>query len=78
MPKDHRTIRNTPVNEIQDILAAAKAKKGAEVYVFMKCPVCEKEYGQNRKWQKFCSVECRDGWHRFIRTGQLPMPLPEL
>lgn len=27
------------------------------------CPRCGSIFVQSRKWQRFCSVDCRDIWH---------------
>ena len=35
------------------------------------CPTCETQFAPSRRWQKFCSETCRDGWHNEERRKAL-------
>lgn len=73
MTRDNRTIQNVPAEEIQRILRTnelndyyASIKKPERV-----CPVCEKTYTQQRKWQKFCTHKCKSYWAQYTRRPRL-------
>jgi predicted nucleic acid-binding Zn ribbon protein len=35
-----------------------------KIYPNRRCRWCKELFMQRRDWQKFCSVECRNIWHR--------------
>lgn len=37
---------------------------GAVHYGRATCESCKAEFTRRRKWQRFCSVDCRNDWHR--------------
>lgn len=39
------------------------------------CPKCKCQFVQNRRWQRFCSPDCRDDWH--LGRLQIVRPLSE-
>lgn len=79
MSKDTRTLQNTSVEEIAQIVR----KNGLGKYhrelarPQRECPVCETKFAAKRAWQKFCCNKCRNVWAGYVR-GIPPARLPTL
>lgn len=75
MPRDPRTISNTPREEIERIMREneiAKAWKDSKKRV-VQCPVCESVFVEQRPWQKFCHSRCRAVWFNIKRRIEKEM-----
>jgi endogenous inhibitor of DNA gyrase (YacG/DUF329 family) len=57
-------------NELSTIFKGLEDKP-KKVPVFIKCEECGQEVQQKKKWQRFCSAECRASWHANWRDREI-------
>lgn len=80
MPKDPRTIRDTPAEEIRRIIAenSRLRDKYMSRQELADCPVCEREFLKAAKHQKFCCDGCRGVWFKIrAQLRKTEQVLPE-
>lgn len=68
MRDSRKSVTSDEINQARDLI-----RKGRKIYKLQdfKCPVCEKLFRQQRRWQKFCSAQCRNGYHNIIAAAKL-------
>ena len=62
-PMTHKRIANTPIAEIEQILAEHRARKGGLLQE-VPCRWCGDVFKQARTWQHFCSQKHQILWHQ--------------
>lgn len=85
-PSAAESLATLPTAEPQGSFAGVDRKSGLlaqpkKEKKWLKCPICNEEFVQRRKWQEYCSKKCKNKnfWrtHKVVKTDSQPLPVPE-